>query len=201
VDVKAPDGYEIVHAATRDEWREWLAEHHASEKAAWLVIHKKASTEPSVTYDEAVEEALCFGWVDSKVNTLDASRSMLWFAPRRPRTGWSAPNKQRVQRMIEQGRMAPAGLARVEAAKRDGTWNALDAVEALEVPDDLAAALASMPPAAEHFTAFPRSAKRGILEWIQAARRPATRQARIEETARLASRNERANQWKPKHEN
>jgi uncharacterized protein YdeI (YjbR/CyaY-like superfamily) len=190
-----------VHPVTRAEWRRWLEENHASLSGVWFIAWKKTVGKPRVEYDEAVEEALCFGWVDSKVNTLDASRSMLWFAPRRPRTGWSAPNKQRVQRMIEQGRMAPAGLAKVEAAKRDGTWSALDAVEALEVPADLAAALASVPPATEHFTAFPRSAKRGILEWIQAARRPATRQARIEETARLASRNERANQWKPKHEN
>ena len=97
--MKAPDGYEIVHAATRDEWRAWLAEHHATEKAAWLVIHKKASTEPSVTYDEAVEEALCFGWIDSRGNKIDETTYRLIFTPRKRR--------QRVGRDQQGARRAP----------------------------------------------------------------------------------------------
>lgn len=149
-------------------------------------------------YDDAVEEALCFGWIDSKPRKLDEERSMLWFAPRKARAGWSRPNKERVARLTAQGLMAAAGLAKVAAAKADGSWSALDAVEDLEIPSDLADVLASLPPAAENFDRFPRSAKRGILEWIANARRPETRQARVAETARLASRNERANQWKGK---
>ena len=121
---------------------------------------------------------------------------MLWFAPRKPGTGWSRHNKERIERLMAAGKMAPAGLAKVEAAKRDGSWNALDAVEALEVPDDLVQALAARPPAAQHFDTFPRSVKRGILEWISNAKKPETRAARIEETARLAAENRRANQWR-----
>ena len=164
----------------------------------WLVFFKKATGKSTFDYGDAVEEALCFGWIDSKPRKLDEERSMLWFAPRKARTGWSRPNKARVARMIAQGRMAPAGLAKVAAAKADGSWSALDAVEDLEIPPDLKDALASLPSAAGNFDKFPRSAKRGILEWILNARRPETRSARVAETARLASRNERANQWKGK---
>ena len=143
-----------------------------------------------------VEEALCFGWIDSKPNKLDDERSMLWFAPRKAGTGWSKINQERVERMVTAGRMAPAGLVRVEAAKQDGSWYALDAVEALEVPQDLRAALAANEMAQRNFVAFPRSVKRGILEWIANAKKPETRAKRVEETARLAAENIRANQWR-----
>ncbi|HEU4455883.1 MAG TPA: YdeI/OmpD-associated family protein [Longimicrobium sp.] len=186
-----------THPATREEWRAWLEENHARGEGVWMVSYKKAAGRPRVEYDEAVEEALCFGWIDSKPNKLDDERSMLWFAPRKAGTGWSRPNKERVERLMAEGRMAPAGLEKVEAAKRDGSWSALDAVEALEVPDDLAAALAGYPDARAHFDAFPRSVKRGILEWITQAKKPETRAKRVEETARLAQDDVRANQWRP----
>jgi uncharacterized protein YdeI (YjbR/CyaY-like superfamily) len=134
--------------------------------------------------------------VDSKPNKLDAERSLLWFAPRKRGTGWSRPNKERVERMVAAGKMAPAGMALVEAAQADGSWSKLDDVENLEVPADLAAALASYPQAAQHWEAFPRSAKRGILEWILNAKTEPTRARRIDETARLAAENKRANQWR-----
>lgn len=186
-----------IQPRDRAAWRAWLAAHHGRQEGVWLITWKKASGQPRIEYGDAVEEALCFGWIDSKPRALDAMRTMLWFAPRKPRTGWSAPNKQRIARLTAAGLMAPAGIAKVAAAKRDGSWTALDAVEALEVPADLAAALARYGDAAARFAAFPRSAKRGILEWISNARRPETRAKRIEETARLAERNERANQWRP----
>jgi uncharacterized protein YdeI (YjbR/CyaY-like superfamily) len=148
-----------------------------------------------VSYDAAVEEALCFGWVDSRPRALDAERTMLWFAPRKPGTGWSALNKERIERLLATGRMAPPGLAKVDAAKGDGSWTALDAVEALTIPPDLASALAAHPPAREHFDAFPRSVKRGILEWIGSAKKAETRERRVPRTARLAAGNLRANQW------
>jgi uncharacterized protein YdeI (YjbR/CyaY-like superfamily) len=181
-----------VHPLSRAEWRQWLAEHHTRPQGVWLISYKKATGKPTVTYDEAVEEALCFGWIDSKGNKLDDERTMLWFAPRRPGTGWSRPNKERIERLIAAGLMMPAGLAKIERAKADGSWSALDAVEALEVPPDLAAALAANPAAEEHFTAFPRSAKRAILFWIQSAKRAETRANRIAETVRLAAENIRA---------
>jgi uncharacterized protein YdeI (YjbR/CyaY-like superfamily) len=123
---------------------------------------------------------------------------MLWFAPRKARTGWSKPNKERVERMIAAGQMHAAGLAKIEAAKADGSWSALDAVEELQIPPDLAVALASLPNAVSNFDAFPRSVKLGILEWILIAKRPQTRLARITETAQMADKNERANQWRDK---
>jgi uncharacterized protein YdeI (YjbR/CyaY-like superfamily) len=187
------------HPLTRAQWRQWLEANHTRPDGVWLVTYKKETGQPRVEYDEAVEEALCFGWVDSKPNTLDERRSLLWFAPRKPRTGWSKPNKDRVERMLAAGLMAPAGLAKIDAAKADGSWSKLDAVEALDIPPDLAAALAAYPAAAANFDAFPRSVKRGILEWIATARKPETRAQRVDETARLAEDNVRANQWRQKN--
>ncbi|MBK9055630.1 MAG: YdeI/OmpD-associated family protein [Chloroflexi bacterium] len=186
-----------VHPLTRAEWRAWLEAHHQRAEGVWLISYKKASGKPRFSYEESVEEALCFGWVDSKGNNRTKNDPLLWFAPRRPGFAGDRPNKERVERLMAAGLMAPAGLAKVEAAQRDGSWNSLDAVETLEVPPDLAAALVENPPAADYFATFPRSAKRGILEWIVQAKRPETRAKRIQETARLAAENIRANQWRP----
>lgn len=191
----ALDAAPQVHAETREAWRAWLDAHHATTPGAWLVSWKKATGRPFVSYDDAVEEALAVGWVDSQPRTLDAGRAMRYFAPRKAGSGWSAPNKARIARLEAEGRMAPAGAAAVARARADGSWTALDAVEALVVPDDLAAALDAHDGARAHWDAFPRSARRGILEWIVQAKRAETRAGRIEETARLAARNERANQW------
>jgi uncharacterized protein YdeI (YjbR/CyaY-like superfamily) len=185
-----------THPKSRAEWRAWLEANHARTAGIWLVSYKKDTGKPRVEYDEAVEEAVCFGWIDSKANKLDDERSMLWMSPRKPGTGWSRSNKERVERLIAQGLMAPPGLAKIEAAKQDGTWNALDAVEALEIPADLAQALDAYPFARQNFEAFPRSVKRAILEWISTAKKPETRARRVEETARLAEENVRANQWR-----
>jgi uncharacterized protein YdeI (YjbR/CyaY-like superfamily) len=185
-----------IHPLTPAEWRTWLERHHTQPNGVWLISYKQATGKPHVTYAEAVEEALCFGWIDSKPNKLDDERTMLWFAPRKAGTGWSKPNKERVEKLIEAGRMAPAGLTKLAAAKQDGSWNALDAVEALEVPPDLAQAFATNSTAQHYWDAFPRSAKRGILEWISNAKKPETRSKRIAETVALAADNKRANQWR-----
>lgn len=183
-----------THPATRAEWRAWLEQNHTRPNGVWMISYKKAVGKPYVTYGEAVEEALCFGWIDSKGNKLDDERTMLWFTPRKPRTGWSKPNKERIARLLAAGLMAEAGQAKIDAAQQDGSWSALDAVEALEIPPDLAAALATYESAQTHFEAFPRSVKRSILVWVVSAKTPATRARRIEETARLAQDNQRANQ-------
>jgi uncharacterized protein YdeI (YjbR/CyaY-like superfamily) len=187
-----------VQAEDRAAWRAWLAANHATSGGAWLVTWRRASGRPVLEYEAAVEEALCFGWVDSKPGKVDAERTKLYFAPRKPRSGWARPNKLRVERLLAAGLMAPAGLAAVELAKANGSWTLLDEVEDLVDPPDLVVALAAHPPAADHWAAFPRSARRGILEWIVQAKRPETRAARILETATRAARNERANQWRPK---
>jgi uncharacterized protein YdeI (YjbR/CyaY-like superfamily) len=187
-----------VHPLTRTAWRKWLEKNHAVSSGIWLVFYKRETGKRRVEYAAAVEEALCFGWIDSKPNKLDEERSLLWFAPRKPRSGWSKPNNERVGLLIRNGRMADAGLRAVQAAKKNGSWTALDAVEALEIPPDLKRALAALPQAAAFFEAFPRSVKRGILEWIHSAKKLETRAARIAQTATMASRNERANQWRAK---
>jgi uncharacterized protein YdeI (YjbR/CyaY-like superfamily) len=185
-----------LHPQNRDEWRAWLEQNHMRPMGIWLITYKKAIGKPRVAYDESVEEALCFGWIDSKGNKLDEERSMLWFAPRKAGSNWSKSNKERVERLIAAGLMTPAGLAKIEAAKADGSWNVLDSVEALEIPPDLDAALGSYREAGQNFGAFPRSVKRAILEWIANAKKPETRAKRVEETARLAQDNIRANQWR-----
>lgn len=187
-----------MHPESPEAWRDWLAENHGRGAGVWLVTTKKAFGGPEVTYDEAVTEALAWGWVDSKPSKLDERRSMLWFAPRKGGSGWARPNKERIARLIESGRMQPAGMAKIEAAKADGTWTLLDDVEDLVVPEDLAAAFGRHPGSRERWEAFPRSPKRGILEWIVQARTPVTREKRIEETARLAALGERANAWRRK---
>ncbi|GAB4439512.1 MAG: YdeI/OmpD-associated family protein [Anaerolineae bacterium] len=190
------DNSERVQIESRAEWRRWLAQNHQNEGGIWLVTFKKHCGDKYVSYDDIVEEALCFGLVDSLPRKLDEDRSMLWLAPRKPGSNWSRLNKQRVEKLIAAGLMTPAGLEKIEAAKQDGSWTALDAVENLEIPPDLDAALDQYSAAKENFEAFPRSVKRGILEWIANAKRPATRAKRIEETARLAQDNIRANQWR-----
>ncbi len=190
------DAYAQVAVDSRDAWRAWLAEQHAGSPGVWLVTWKKGSGGPHVPYGDVVEEALCFGWVDSLPRKLDAERSQLLVTPRKRGSRWSKANKERVERLVAAGRMAPAGLAAVAAAKADGTWTALDAVEALVEPGDLRAALDAEPEARRRWDGFPPSARRGILEWVLAAKRPETRARRVRETAEQAARGVRANQWR-----
>lgn len=187
-----------IQPATRAAWRRWLERHHTRDKGVWFVYFKKSSGKQRFTYDDLVEEALCFGWIDGQARALDDERSMLWLSPRKPTSVWSAPNKVRVARVIAAGLMHPAGQAKVNAAKANGSWTALDATDRLDVPDDLAAALAATPKARAHFDAFPATAKKGVLEWVRQAKRPETRARRIAEAARMAGANERMTGTSPK---
>ena len=189
---------EQVHVETRAQWRAWLVEHADRPTGVCAVTWRKASGRPVVAYAELVEEALCVGWIDSVGRAVDDDRTSLLFTPRKRGSGWSRPNKERLARLTADGLMHPRGLAVVEAAKADGSWTKLDAVEDLVEPDELRAALDATPDARREWDAFPRSAKRAILEWIGNAKRPETRERRVRETAELAARGERANQWKPK---
>jgi len=192
----ALDRFERVQVTTRAQWRDWLSASHRQTDSVWIVTFKKGASQPRVSYGDLVEEALAFGWVDSLPRKLDAERTMLLMSPRKPGSNWSSVNKARIEKMTAAGLMHPAGLARIEQARADGSWSALDAVDRLEVPEDLAAAFAERPGSAGAFAAFPPSTRRGILEWIGNARRPQTRAARIAETADKAARGERANQWR-----
>lgn len=182
------------HPETREEWRSWLAEHHATAPGVWLVSWKRSTGRASLPYEDVIEEALCFGWVDSTARTLDGERSMLLMAPRRPTSTWARTNKERVERLLASGLMRPAGIAAVETAKANGSWTVLDSVEALEVPDDLAAALDAEPGARAAYEGFSPSNRKAILWWVKSAKRPETRQRRIGETARLAAQGIPANQ-------
>jgi len=190
--VSALDDAPLVHADDRATWRAWLEANHAASRGAWLVTWRPRTGHAYLEYEAAVEEALCFGWVDSTGGHFDDDRGKLYFAPRKPRSGWAATNKARVERLIADGRMASAGLAAIERAKANGSWELLDSVERLEVPEDLAAALDRLPPAAANFAAFPPSARKMMLGWVALARRPETRATRITQIAEAAARNERA---------
>ncbi len=176
---RADDAFERVTPASRAEWREWLAVNHAHAPGVWLVYYKTASGMPTVSYAEAVEEALCFGWIDSRPNAIDDERYMQLFSPRKSGSGWSRINKLRIERLIAAGLMMPAGLTKIEVAKADGSWTALDAIEDLIVPADLSEALAANPTAAANFDAFSSSIKKSLLQWVASARRPETRSKRI----------------------
>ena len=183
-------------ARTRAEWRAWLAANHAQSSGVWLVTFKQhARPDRDLPYAASVEEALCFGWVDSRADKVDAERSKLWFTPRKPKSAWSKINKERIARLAKSGLMMPAGRHAVAVAKKNGAWRALDEVEALLLPADLKQALSANAKAQTHFTAFPPSAQKGILQWIQSAKQAPTRTKRIEETVTLAARNLRANAW------
>jgi uncharacterized protein YdeI (YjbR/CyaY-like superfamily) len=190
------DGLPLCFAYTAEEWRLWLNSHHNTTKAVWLVYHKPATGKTRVSYDDAVDEAICFGWIDSKPNKLDSERSIQYFAPRNPKSNWSQLNKRRVERLLAAGKMTASGLAAVDAAKHNGTWDALNDVDALVLPNDLETALKQHVSAWEHFSAFPKSSKKNILEWIHNAKQPTTREKRIKETAELAAQNIRANHYR-----
>lgn len=187
----------LIQCETRAEWRAWLEAHHATSPGAWLVTWRRGSGRPVLEYEAAIEEALCFGWVDSTAGRVDDQRGKLYYAPRKPRSVWARSNKARVERLIAAGRMAAPGLAAIERAKANGSWTILEDAENLVVPDDLQAALDARPPAAANWTAFPPSARTMALGWIAQARRPETRARRIAETAELAARNERAPRSRP----
>lgn len=182
----------LVHPRTRAEWRAWLAEHHEASTGCWLVRWRSAADGESVAYDDAVEEALCFGWIDSQVRTIDAQRSGMLMTPRKRGSGWARTNKVRLERLEAQGLLAPAGIAMVEAAKADGSWTLLDDVEDLIVPADLQAALASAGGAQAAWDGFPPGARKAMLTWVVMAKTPATRERRVLEIAARAAEGERA---------
>ena len=189
------NGVETFYAESKTAWKNWLVENHQSESKLWLIIYKKDSGIPSITYDQAVDEALCFGWVDSSINKRDEESFYQYFAKRNPKSNWSRVNKLKVEKLISESLMSEAGLKMIDLAKQTGTWTALDEVENLISPPDLQKAFDQNPLAHEYFDLFPRSVKRGILEWLMNAKQIETRPKRITEIVSKAERNERANQF------
>lgn len=194
--IEYKDGIEMYYPENREQWRVWLSANHTTKKAVWLIYYKPLSRKPRVSYDDAVDEAICFGWIDSKPNALDEFRSVQFFAPRNPKSNWSKVNKLRVERLLAAGLMTEAGLKTVAAARQNGAWDALNEVEEMIIPADLLAGLEKNKIACDYFMAFPRSSKKNILEWIYNARTPETRLKRINETVTLAAENIRANHYR-----
>ena len=170
----APDGKPMLQPRCRRACRAWLADNHATSGGLGGDAYKKSSGRQTITYDDLVEEVLCFGWIDSKPNKLDYDRSLLWLEPRMPKSAWSRPKKERVDRRLAEGLMSDAGLRMVERAKESGTWDMLNQVEDLVVPSDLAAAFDRHPGAAQQWESFSHSSRRGSWNgsWVRRSRRP-----------------------------
>jgi uncharacterized protein YdeI (YjbR/CyaY-like superfamily) len=176
---------ETLLAPTREAWRTWLEQHHATSAEIWLILGKKNSGVQTVTLDEATEEALCFGWVDSIQKRIDDRTHALRFTPRKPKSVWSQSNVDRVRRLTAQGKMTPAGLALVEAAKANGQWEAATQRDVLlALPQELEAALATRPGAGNGFARLPDSLKKQLIYWVASAKREETRRRRIDEVIR-----------------
>ena len=169
--------YPRVHPKTTAEWRRWLRDNHDKAQGVWLVAYKAGTGKSRLTYDESIPDALSYGWIDSLNKPLDAERTALLFTPRKPGSGWSRTNKVRISQLMKEGRMEAAGLAKIEAAKRDGSWTLLDGVEALEVPDDLRKALG--PVGMRKFQALTPGRKKEHLRALVTAKRPETRARRV----------------------
>ena len=173
--------------ADRAAWRSWLDRNHATSPGVWLIFRKGAARQ--LTYDASVEEALCYGWIDSTLNPIDATRYMQLFTPRKAKSGWSRLNKRRALKLIADGLMTAAGREKIAAAKRDGSWKALDAVESLKMPADFKAALDANRDAKANYDALTASAKKRYLHWITGAKRPDTRARRVEDALAKLARN------------
>ena len=176
---ESEDGLPQVYAADRAAWCSWLETHGESSAAVWLVYYKKDSGLASITWNEAVEEALCFGWIDSKAKPIDDLRYRQYFSPRKPKSVWSKINKASVERLVADGLLREPGLRAIERAKANGSWGTLDDVEALVIPDDLAAAFAAAPGTRDAFDRLSRTNRRIILQRIATAKRPDTRARRV----------------------
>jgi uncharacterized protein YdeI (YjbR/CyaY-like superfamily) len=180
---------ELFCPINRQHWREWLQQHHAEKQAVWLIYHKNRSTSTTITWSEAVDEALCFGWIDSRAKPVDDFTYMQFFSRRRLNSGWSKINKAKVQQLIDSGLMTEAGFRSIETAKQNGSWTILDEVEAGIIPADLEEAFQKRPNARNYFLRLCRSDKRIILQWLLEAKRSATRQHRLTELVEQADQN------------
>lgn len=189
----AIDDVETFHPATVKQWRQWLQKNHNKKNSVWLIQYKKNTNAPTISWSEAVDEALCFGWIDSTRKSIDDEKFKQFFTRRKPTSVWSKINKAKVEQLIKEGRMAQAGLDTIAIAKQNGRWEILDAVEELTIPKDLEKGFKSHKGSQGFFLSLSKSVRKAILQWLVLAKRPETRQKRITEIAELA-----AQQRKPK---
>ena len=187
---------ETFYPSTQADWREWLQENHLSKQSVWLIYYKKKSKISSISWSEAVDEALCFGWIDSTARPIDEEKYMQFFTKRKAKSVWSKVNKDKVEKLIAAGKMRQAGFDSIERAKQNGSWTILDEVEELIIPEDLDAAFQANEGSKDFFMSLSKSAKKMILYWLVSAKQQSTRQKRINEIAELASQKLKPKQFK-----
>lgn len=189
---------EIVtfYPKSRKHWRQWLQKNHSKIQSVWLIGYKKKANVPTLTWSEAVDEALCFGWIDSLRKSIDHEKFMQYFCKRKPNSGWSKINKEKVKRLVNDGLMTQAGLAVIEVAKKNGSWTKLDGVENLKIPSGLSKEFKRLPHAKKYFQGLSRSQQKMILQWIAFAKREETKQKRIWEVVKSASQNQKPKQFR-----
>jgi len=181
------DDIATIYPQSQQEWRQWLIENHLLEQSVWVLGYKKATGKTSVSWSDVVDEALCFGWIDGMRKSLDEERFIQFVCKRKPKSGWSKINKEKIERLIADGLMTEAGFKSIEIAKQNGSWTLLDEVEELTVPNDLEVAFTSNPGAADFFFGLSKSVRKMMLQWVAFAKKPETRQNRINEIATLAA--------------
>ena len=186
---------EIFYPKNKQEWRVWLENNHARLENVWVVFYKKASGISTISWSDSVDEALCFGWIDSKKIAIDAEKSHQFFSKRKPKSTWSKINKIKIERLIAEGLMTKAGYESIEIAKQNGSWNILDNVDALVIPPDLEAAFEEYPNSKAFFVSLSNSIKKMMLYWLISAKQAETRQKRISEIAELAGQNQKPKQF------
>lgn len=180
---------------SQKDWRRWLEQNHLVKQSVWLVLYKKESKKPTIAWGEAVDEALCFGWIDSKRKPLDGEKFMQFFSRRKPKGTWSKVNKEKIEQLIKNGLMTEAGLISIEKAKQNGSWTILDEVEELTIPKDLEKEFKTQPGSKPFFLSLSKSVRKSILQWLVFAKRPETRQKRITEIAALAAKKQKPKQF------
>ena len=186
---------ETFYPRSRQEWRNWLQDNHDKKQSVWLIYYKKKSKVSTIIYSDAVDEALCFGWIDSKSKPIDEHKFMQFFSKRKEKSVWSRVNKEKIERLTKEGLMTNAGYEIIEKAKQNGSWNILDEAEALHIPEDLEGEFDKRPNAKLYFLSLSRSDKRNILQWLILAKRQETRGKRIVEIVELADKNQKPKQF------
>ena len=182
---------DIFYPETINDWRKWLIANSDIKQAVWVVFYKQASGFPSITWSDAVDEALCFGWIDSKKIKIDDQKSHHYFSKRKPNGTWSKINKDKIKKLFLENKMAVSGLQSVEQAKKNGSWNLLDDVEDLILPDDLQLAFENEPAAFHFYRTLSKSNKKNILLWMVMAKLPETRLKRINTIIECALQNKK----------
>jgi uncharacterized protein YdeI (YjbR/CyaY-like superfamily) len=178
---------EHFYPKTKQHWRKWLEKNHIRKDAVWLIHYKKNADKPTIGWSDAVDEALCFGWIDSKGVTIDETSFKQYYCKRKPKSTWSKVNKEKLKQLIAANKMTDAGLACIEIAKQNGSWTILDEVEELIIPKDLSKAFRNNKGSEKYFLSLSKSKQKYLLQWIVLARQPQTRQKRIDEIALCAS--------------